>query len=151
MNHPARYTRKIDPRLGLIGFCGFFGFFGFVTCLAEHIFFPFVFFSFFGFFGLYYEGKMSSTLMDERFLENKLRADRKAYTICFYISFVSLMLTTTTEPAWAWIGGIMGLSASEMKLMFLTIALALGFGLAAFLSQYLLYFYDHEECDESEL
>lgn len=151
MSNSTKYTRKIDPRLGLFGFLGFLGFFGIITYRLEHVYFPFVFFSFFGFFGFYYEGKMSLTMMDERFLQNKLRADRKACSICFYTSLITMMLTNVAETAWVWFANTLNLQVSEMKLMFITIVLAFGFGLAAFLSKYLLYLYDHEDCDESEL
>ena len=151
MKNSVKYTRKIDPRLGLLGFLGFLGFLGIVTFRLEHVFFPFIFFGFFGFFGLRYEGKMSSTLMDERFLLNRHRADRKAYSVCFYATLASLLLANVNEAGWAWLAEAAGLQVSEMKLMFLTIALALSLGLSVFLSPYLLYRYDHEDCEEGEL
>ena len=69
----ARFTRKLNPKLGLLGFLGFLGFGGFWTFSYDGSIFPFVFFLFFGFFGFYYEGKMSGTFMDERFRENAVR------------------------------------------------------------------------------
>ena len=63
----AKTTRKLNPKLGLLGFAGFFGFLGFWTYSAFHAVSPFVFFAFFGFFGFFYEGKMSNTLIDERY------------------------------------------------------------------------------------
>ena len=151
MKHASKYTRKISPRLGLLGLLGFLGFAGLATYRLSQGFFPFVFFGFFGFFGFYYEGKMSATLMDERFLQNKLRAERKAYSLCGGISFLALMLTSVAEAVWVQLAGALALQISEVKLMFLTIMLALTFALGSFLSQYLLYHYDCEDCSESEL
>lgn len=151
MQHASKYTRKINPCLGLLGLLGLLGFAGLVTYRLSHSFFPFIFFGFFGFFGFYYEGKMSATLMDERFLQNKLRAERKAYLLCSGISFLALVLTTVAETVWTQLAGALDLQVNEMKLMFLTIVLALAFALGVFLSQYLLYRYDREDCNESEL
>ena len=53
---------------------GFAGFLGFWTYRVDQTIFPFVFFVFFGFFGFFYEGKMSNTLIDERYKESKMRA-----------------------------------------------------------------------------
>lgn len=36
--------------------------------------FPFAFFLFFGFFGFFFEGKMSHMLIDERYTENRAKA-----------------------------------------------------------------------------
>ena len=151
MKRASKYTRKISPRLGLLGFLGFLGFAGLATYRLSQSFFPFVFFAFFGFFGFYYEGKLSATLMDERFLQNKLRAEHKAYSLCGGISFLALVLTSVAEAVWVPLAGALDLQVSELKLMFLTIVLALTFALGIFLSQYLLYRYDHEDCNESEL
>lgn len=151
MKRTSKYTRKISSRLGLLGLLGFLGFVGLATYRHSQSFFPFVFFGFFGFFGFYYEGKMSATLMDERFLQNKLRAESKAYSLCSGISFLALMLTNVAEVVWVQLAGALALQVSEVKLMFLTIVLALAFALGIFLSQYLLYHYDREDCNESEL
>ena len=72
-NEPLQ-SRTINPKMGHFGFLGFLGFIGF---LLEGIVapFPFFFFAFFSFFGFYYEGKMSNTLIDERFKINAYRAE----------------------------------------------------------------------------
>ena len=70
----ARTARAVNPRLGLLGLLGFLGFLGFWTYRTDGSIFPFGFFLFFGFFGFFFEGKLSGTLMDERYRENQLRA-----------------------------------------------------------------------------
>ncbi|MDE6280680.1 MAG: DUF3796 domain-containing protein, partial [Oscillospiraceae bacterium] len=90
----TKTTRKLDPRLGLLGFAGFFGCLGFWTYSAFHQVYPFIFFSFFGFFGFFYEGKMSDTLMDERFEENRVRADAAAHRVTQIMVFLTLLLVS---------------------------------------------------------
>ena len=63
-------TRRINPRLGWLGLLGLLGILGFFTGEG----FLFLFFWFFGFFGFFYEGKLSNTLRDERFILNQQRA-----------------------------------------------------------------------------
>lgn len=75
----ANRTRRLNPKLGLLGFFGFLGFIGGAWTR----------FVFFGFFGFFYEGKMSNTLMDERFslcvgnslIVSKIKADISAKMI----------------------------------------------------------------------
>lgn len=68
-------TRRLSPKFGLLGFLGFAGFAGFWSYGALGDLTPFAFFAFFGFFGFFFEGKMSNTLMDERYKENAVRAE----------------------------------------------------------------------------
>ena len=67
---------------------GFAGFLGFWTYRVDQAIFPFVFFVFFGFFGFFYEGKMSNTLIDERYKENKMRAQSTANKTALSIIFL---------------------------------------------------------------
>lgn len=133
-----QYTRSISPKWGLFGFLGLLGFVGFVPqniggqAAAP---FPCLFFCFFGFFGLYYEGKMSHTLMDERYKMNALRAQAAAYRTALTLIIlgtilgVSVMRIQTAGPM--------------MQLLFSLIGIA--FGLCLFLSNYLTYHYDCED------
>lgn len=84
------YTRKISPFLGIFGFFGFLGLGGFWTYKESGIIFPFIFFIFFGFFGFFFEGKLSHTLEDELFRENKRKAEIKAYKTGFMRLFFFL-------------------------------------------------------------
>ncbi|MDE6916008.1 MAG: DUF3796 domain-containing protein, partial [Lachnospiraceae bacterium] len=59
----AHFTRRINPKCGLLGFAGLLGFMGFWTYRTDGRVTPFMFFMFFGFFGFFYEGKMSHMLM----------------------------------------------------------------------------------------
>ena len=94
---------------------------------------------------------MSGTLMDERFLQNKLRAEHAAYRIGLWIAFFALVLTTVNDRMWIRLTGASDpLWVNNGKLLFLTVVLSLAAALAIFLSQYLLYRYDHEPFDESE-
>ena len=84
----SRSTRTVNPKLGFLGLFGFAGFLGFWTYRVDQTIFPFVFFMFFGFFGFFYEGKMSNTLIDERYKENKMRAQSTANKTALSIIFL---------------------------------------------------------------
>ena len=135
----TRTTRKLDPRLGLLGVFGLLGFAGFWTYNAFHQVYPFIFFLFFGFFGFFYEGKMSNTLMDERYVENKLRAELAAHRVTVAALFVTLLVVAR--------GAIQG--NLEHTLIAVLIVLSLTVALDLFLSEYLLYRYDRaDQLDE---
>ncbi|MDE6608113.1 MAG: DUF3796 domain-containing protein [Lachnospiraceae bacterium] len=137
----ASVTRAISPKLGFLGFCGFFGCLGFLTYSNDKTIFPFAFFIFFGFFGFFYEGKMSNTFMDERYKENKLKAQIKSNQVALTIIFIALILLGQ--------GKIM--NNLEYTLIIFVIIVALAIALQLFLSEYLLYRYDHDgQLDESE-
>lgn len=129
----ANRTRKINPWLGLLGFFGFLGFLGFYTFPNDHQYFPFCFFVFFGFFGFFFEGKMSNTFMDERFRENCLRAQRDAAATGVVIAHLLLILVAGQSRA-----------SVDLALILLIIGLSLDMALTGFLSEYLLYRYDHD-------
>ena len=131
----AQTTRKLNPRLGWLGLLGFLGFLGIWSYRAEREVFPFLFFGFFGFFGFFFEGKMSNILMDERFLENRKNAQLLAYRTGFSLTAMALIASS-----WGWL-----FPSNDGKLLFLTIALSLIYGLVVFLCEYLLYRFDHEE------
>ncbi len=131
----TKTTRKLDPRLGLLGFAGFLGFLGFWTYGAFHQVYPFTFFLFFGFFGFFYEGKMSDTLMDERYAENKVRAELTAHRVTMAILFVILLVVSR--------GAILGYL--EYTLIAVLVVLSLTVALDLFLCEYLLYRYDRAD------
>ena len=133
-------TRTISPKLGFLGFFGFAGFLGFWTYHVDKTIFPFVFFMFFGFFGFFYEGKMSNTFMDERYRENRARAQAKANKIAFGIIFLATIIMGQ--------GKLMG--NLEYTFIAFVIVVALTIALEMFLSEYLLFRYDNEEFEESE-
>ena len=128
----ASTARQVDPRLGLLGLLGFLGFW---TYRTDGSIFPFVFFLFFGFFGFFFEGKLSGTLMDERYKENQLRARTTANRIALTIIFLAVLLLGQ--------GKIMG--SLELTLVAFVIVVVLAMALELFLSSYLLYRYDHDE------
>ncbi len=128
-------TRKINPKLGCLGVLGFLGFTGFWTYSVDGAVFPFAFFLFFGFFGFYYEGKMSGTFMDERFRENIARAKLKAYKIAFGVMLITLIILCQ--------GKFFGNLEYTLIASIITLSLALALGI--FLSEYLLYRYDHDD------
>ncbi len=137
----ARFTGTVSPKLGLLGICGFAGFLGFLTYSIDKTVFPFMFFLFFGFFGFFYEGKMSNTLMDERYKENKLKANMTANKTAIAIIFLAMLILGR--------GNLMG--NPEYTLIALIIVISLAIALEVFLSEYLLYRYDRDEqFDESE-
>ena len=134
-------TRTINPKLGFLGLLGFAGFLGFWTYSVDKTIFPFVFFLFFGFFGFFYEGKMSNTLLDERFKENKMKAQSVANKTSLTIIFLAILI----------LGQGKLMDNLEYTLIALVIVIALSIALEIFLGEYLLYHYDNDEqFDESE-
>ena len=122
-------TRKLNPKLG---FLGFFGFLGFLDLPGSWIRF-----AFFGFFGFFFEGKMSDTLMDERFQENKNKAQLMALKIAFAVIIIALLFLS--------LGEYFNFISIEYLYRAGQILIALSIALAMFLSEYLLYRYDHDE------
>ncbi len=131
-------TRNISPKLGFLGLFGFLGFTGFFTYPIDGTVFPFMFFLFFGFFGFFFEGKMSGTFMDERFRENAVRAQLAACKTTFTITFLALILLCR--------GKLFG--SLEYTLIAVIIVLSLALACGLFLSEYLLYRYDHDDLTE---
>lgn len=128
-------TRRLNPKLGGLGFLGLLGFAGFWTYQVDESVYPFAFFLFFGFFGFYYEGKMSGTFMDERFRENANRAQLTALKITNVIMFLALIVLCQRKL----------LGNLDFTLIAIIIILSLALGLEIFLSEYLLYRYDHDD------
>ena len=129
------YSRTISPHFGWLGFFGFLGFGGFWTYAEFGQIFPFIFFVFFGFFGLFFEGRLSHTLEDELFQENRRRAELKAYRIGFALLFIVI-----------WLMGMGFLSRNvEWCAVFMLASMSLIYGLVLFLSNYLLYRYERME------
>ncbi len=134
----AQTTRSLNPKLGFLGLLGFLGFLGFWSYPTHQDVTPFFFFLFFGFFGFFYEGKLSNTFMDERFRENRMRAEYTAMKIGFSILFLSAILLSR--------GKLLG--SLEYSFIALSIVLSLVLGLVLFLQEYLLYRYDHSYSEE---
>ena len=132
-------TRRLSPKFGFLGFWGLLGFAGFWGYGALGDLSGFAFFAFFGFFGFFFEGKMSNTLMDERFKENAVKAELRAYRAGFVIIFLLLILM-----------GQAGRFRAELVAPVLIIGIALAVALTMFLSEYLLYRYDHDDALELE-
>lgn len=137
----SKVTRKLNSKLGCLGFMGFLGFSGFWTYHFNKIVSPFVFFLFFGFFGFFYEGKMSNTFMDERFKENAMKAQLTSYKIGLSVIFLLIIVLGQ--------GAFMG--NLEYTLIFLMIGVSLTLALVLFLTEYLLYRYDHNDQLDNEV
>ena len=137
----AHTTRALNPKLGFLGLFGFLGFGAFWTYPRDGSIFPVVFFVFFGFFGFFYEGKMSNTLMDERYEENKQKASARADALALRL----ILIFTVILSQGRFLGSMECALVVYLGLVCLTLALDL------FLGEYLLYRYDHDELtDESE-
>lgn len=132
-------TRRLSPKWGLLGFLGFFGFAGFWSWSALGNLTPFCFFAFFGFFGFFFEGKMSGILMDERYKENAARAERTAYRAGFSIIFLLMIFAGQSSKF-----------SAEITVAVLLAGIAISAALTIFLSEYLLYRYDHGGALEEE-
>ena len=104
-----KYSRTISP---LWGFCGIFGFFG-----------------------LFFEGKLSHTLEDELFQENRRKAQLKAYKTGFRLLFIVI-----------WLMGLGMFSRNvEWCAIFMLISVSFIYALVLFLSNYFLYRYEKGE------
>lgn len=136
----SSYSRSVNPKLGFLGLLGFLGFAGVWTCRLDSNPFPFVCFIFFGFFGFFYEGRLSHTLMDERFQENRTRAQLAASRITLAIIFLATILLGQ--------GALAGSLPLTFAVYLAVVSLALALNL--FLGEYLLYHYDHDEQSEEE-
>ncbi len=136
----AQTTRAINPKLGFLGFLGFLGLLGFWSYGLDKTVTPFTFFVFFGFFGFFYEGKMSGTFMDERYRENRGRAQLTAMKTALSILFLALIILGQ--------GRLFGHSEYALIAMYITVALSLA--LELFLCEYLLYRYDSRDMAENE-
>lgn len=137
----ARVTRRLNPRWGYLGLFGFLGCLGFWSYPAFGQISPFCFFLFFGFFGFFYEGRLSNTLMDERYRENRTRAALAAGRVSHAVIFLAVLV----------VGLRKSLLSTELALIAFLIAVTLALALELFLSEYLLYRYDHggqAEADE---
>ena len=87
------YTATVKPALGYLGILGVLGFAGIPIYMKTGMTFAFLFFGFFGFFGFVFKGKMSHVLMDEMYLEHRMKANEKAVQLagimlCLFIVFV---------------------------------------------------------------
>ncbi|MDE7271517.1 MAG: DUF3796 domain-containing protein [Lachnospiraceae bacterium] len=140
-NKKKRITRKINPKLGFLGIAGFLGFRGFWMYPDEKAVGMFLSFIFFGFFGFFFEGKMSDTFMDERYMENKRKAHLNADRAAVNIIFLALLVFGH--------GRFMGF---EYSMVAFVIVVSLAIALDLFLGEYLLYRYDHdnEHCESEE-
>lgn len=129
------YSRTVSPKFGWCGFLGFLGFAGFWTYANSGEITPFIFFICFGCFGFFFEGKLSHTLEDELFQENRRRAELKAYRIGFVLLYFVILL----------IG--MGLFKRNVEwcAVFMLASMSLIYGLVLFLTNYLLYRYERME------
>lgn len=83
---------------------------------------------------------MSDTFMDERFRENKNRAQFMALKAAFGVIIIALIFLSVGEY----------FISIEYLFIMVHISIALSIALAVFLSEYLLYRYDHDEYDKSE-
>lgn len=134
------YTRTINPKLGWLGVLCLLGLLGFLPdsaapggIITTPLFF--MFFGFFGFFGFFYEGKMSGTLMDERFVQNAFRAQATAHKTGLCLIYI---VTLALFP-------VLRLRDAQAMLSIIMAVVGFSLGLASFLSPYLLYRYENEE------
>lgn len=129
------YTRRVPPFLGVFGIFGLLGLSGFWTCHAHGIVSPFLLFALFGLFGLFFEGKLSHSLEDELFQQNKVRADLKVYKTGFLLLVAVILLSR-----WR----VLALHA-EWCAIFLLIPVLLIVAFVLFQKRYLLCCYEKEE------
>ena len=75
---------------------------------------------------------MSNTLMDERYIENRTKAQLQAYRTGFSLTAITLIASSSS-----WL-----FQTNDSKLLFITISLSLSYAFVIFLAEYLLYRYD---------
>ena len=78
---------------------------------------------------------MSNTFMDERFQENRNRAQLAALKTAFAVLIIMFVFLTVSDR----------FMSMEYRLIAVHILIALSIALEIFLSEYLLYRYDHDE------
>lgn len=83
---------------------------------------------------------MSNTLKDERFRENRTRAELAAYRVGYVVIFILVLL----------LGHGLFLGSTEYTLIIVTCTLSLTVALVQFLSIYLLYRYDRDDQIDDE-
>lgn len=131
-------TRRINPKLSILGLLGFLGFLGIPAFKYYGMIYPFAFFGFFGFFGFYFEGKMSNTFMDERYRENRTFAEHKAYKtgiICMWFLL------------FAYISGLCRVFVNlEYVAIYFVVGMSIVFAFTIFYQEYLLY--RNDSCDQ---
>lgn len=130
----SSHTRTISPKLGFLGFFGFLGFLGIWTYTEKEMIAPFMFFIFFGFFGFFFEGKLSDTLKDELYLENRKNAELKAYRTGFVLLFFVIRAM-----------GVGIFTSVKACAAFMLISISLIYAFVLFYSNYLLYRFEKEE------
>lgn len=132
MKRKENITRKISPWLGLLGFMGILGPICYKLTNDPT---ALIFIAFFGFFGFYFEGKMSGTLMDERFKYNQQRAAAVAGKVNSLGMVFALIITANYVSR-------MGI---DVAYTFLIGSLASMWGLQILLQGFLLYHYENQE------
>lgn len=125
-------TRRISPWLGTLGLLGFIPIVGYIKLGDPNVL---LFLAFFGFFRFYFEGKMSNTLIDERFEYNEKRAVAKTNQIISILMVCILIITVN------WISP----KGVQVAYTFLIATLALLWTLQAVLPAAVLYYYENKE------
>lgn len=131
----------MNPKLGFLAILGFIGIIGLLPAPYGDPYFLF-FFTLFGFVGFYFYGKISNTLMDERFIEDKKNAEYTAMKISFSILYIGVILSARLPL-------VRNNNTTLISYFYLLSSIA--FGLYFFLSPYLLYRSDQKGLeDEAE-
>ncbi|MFR6379179.1 MAG: DUF3796 domain-containing protein [Evtepia sp.] len=136
----SRSTRTVNPKLGFLGLFGFAGFLGFWTYRVDQTIFPSCFFCFSAFSD--FSMRENVKYPDRRTVQRKQNESAKhSEQNCSVHYFFAILILGQ--------GRLMG--CLEYTLIALVIVIALSIALELFLSEYLLYHYDHDEpFDESE-
>ncbi|OOO00667.1 MAG: hypothetical protein ATN35_06190 [Epulopiscium sp. Nele67-Bin004] len=135
MKQTQTHTPKINPLMGLFGFLGLVGFIPLIIEVHKPNPFDFIFFGFFGFFGIYYMGKMSNTLIDERYIANQLRATTIANRIALSIILAGILI----------LGRLVYYVELYTITSLLVTIIAFAFALSQFLQSFLLYKFETTE------
>lgn len=110
---------KVKPWFGFFGLLGFFGFAGFLK--PEF----FTFFMFFVFLGLYWDGKMSNDMKDERYEQNLNRSKSILFDISCVFSLVLIIALSYT----------LNINTLKITLILYFVSMLIG-------KSYLTYYYD---------
>ena len=130
------FREKLLSKIWIGGFLGFFGFTKFFLPEIES-YFMFVFFIFFAW---YWNNKIESGVVDERLLENKLKASSKGFGITFVIIYLTMiLLNSATRYIFPFLNTI------EARYDFLTAVVSLSLALGVNLTSYLTYKYEMQD------
>ncbi|NLY21581.1 MAG: DUF3796 domain-containing protein [Tissierellia bacterium] len=132
----STFKEKILSKVWVGGFLGFFGFTKLFIPEIESYFM----FMFFIFFAWYWNIKIDGEIVDERLLENKLKASSYGFGVSFLVIYIIIILLNSYT-----INFFPFLESIEARYDFLTAIVVLSLALGVNLTSYLTYKYEVQD------